>query len=161
MATAITALANVTLASATNVITFSSINSGFQDLYLVITPIAPTTGGGVTLRFNSDTGTNYNRTAMWGTGSSASSGSTNGNSLGYFGGDSTSQAVITLHVFDYSATNKYKNFLSKSSQTNSGQRVETSFGTWKGTSAITSVSIINDSQNFSVGATFSLFGVLA
>lgn len=159
MSTAITPLANVTLSSATSTVTFSSISGLFRDLYCVITPLAATTGGGVTLRFNGDTGTNYDRVVNYGNGSSAGSGATNGNSQGYFGADSSGQSVIILQVMDYTATNKHKDWIARHSQVDGW--VSHTVGNWSNTSAITSLQIRNDSQNFSIGATFALYGVSA
>lgn len=159
MATAITPLANITLGSATNSVTFSSISSAYRDLFFVITPLAPTTGGSICFRFNGDSGTNYNDVQMYGTGSATGSDSRANNSLGYFGADSAVQSVTTAHVFDYTATDKHKSWLGRGNPSNN--LVAARAGRWANTAAITSVEIRNDSQNFSIGATFALYGVSA
>lgn len=159
MATALVPLANKTLTTASSTVSFTSISGSYRDLYLVITPLAPSTAGGVTLRFNNDSGYNYNAFAIYGTGSSAGLGQVNGNALGYFGADSSGQAVIIAHIMDYSTTDRHKVWHSRANQPDGQVRGWT--GRWANNAAVTSLTIINDWQNFSIGATFALYGVSA
>lgn len=159
MATAITPLANITLGSTAATVTFSSISQAYKDLMLVVTPLAPTTGGGVILRFNSDSGANYHDLQIWGTGSGTGSYYNSGIDKAYIGNDATNQSVIICNIMDYSATDKWKQLFSRGNQTTGN--VVLRVDSWTNTSAITSLQVLNDSQNYSAGATFALYGVSA
>ena len=63
-----TPLARTTLSSAAASVTFSNISGSYTDLVLVVSTIS--VNGTAYMTVNSDTGTNYSRTFMYGTGSS-------------------------------------------------------------------------------------------
>lgn len=62
-----------TLGSAAANITFSSIPSTYTDLVVVYTLKAETASADIYMRFNSDSGSNYSNTILWGNGTSAGS----------------------------------------------------------------------------------------
>jgi hypothetical protein len=170
MASALVALANLTLTGSQTSVTFSSISGSYRDLYLVI---AGTSSGSDTLgmQINSDTATNYAFTGMDGNGTSAST--TSGNTgiynyapLGNMGGGgnyfTTSQSIVTINFMDYTATDKHKTFLSRGNASNAGTAAGVS--RWASTSAITTIKIImggGSASTFQTGTTFSLYGVKA
>ena len=154
-----TPLATVTLGTAAASVTFSSIPATYRDLRIVI---AGTTSGGVNtgLRFNGDTGNNYTGLLMYGTGSSAASGTYGAGSFAYFGALWTTVGNTTVDIMDSSATDKHKTLISRYST--SANEVGAMAARWASTSAITSVTVLTASAaTYSTGTTFSLYGVIA
>lgn len=160
-----TPLANITLGSAVASVTLSSINQGYRDLVLIAnirTERASTTDA-TRMRFNSDTGANYNRVGMYGAGSTGSF--TNSNVtylvLNSVGSTATSNYFEPniISIMDYSATDKHKTTLNRESEATS-TTVTAQAGRWANTSAITSISFVNDTgANFSIGSSFALYGI--
>jgi hypothetical protein len=154
-----TPLANVTLGTAAASVTFSSIPATYRDLILVMNG-TPSTGSYAFLRFNGDTGSNYNYLFMYGDGSSAVSQSFTSQTQGYIGNiDATVRTTFIAQVMDFSATDKHKTFLSRNGQA-AGLVIATA-GRWANTSAVTSMSVNINSGTFSTGHTFNLYGVIA
>jgi hypothetical protein len=154
-----TALATVTLGASASSVTFSSIPATYRDLILITDGVISITGSdSLGLRFNSDTGSNYSRVRMFGTGSSTSSDSA---TLSYADVGVISNAnkgVSVIQVMDYSATDKHKTTISRSNGIWAGAWASR----WANTSAITSVLVRTESTlSFAAGATFSLYGVIA
>jgi hypothetical protein len=157
------ALANVTLGSAANTITFSSISQSYRDLVIVIT--GATSGGAdaVVARFNGDaTSSVYSYVTMNGNGSSATSGAGAENFMFLMGNpaffSSSTLGNIIFNIFDYATTDKHKSCLVRS---NAPATATQAFATrWANTSAITSVALIAGSgNNFLTGSTFALYGI--
>ena len=152
-----TALATVTLGSSASSVTFSSIPATYRDLVLVA---AAKTGVGddyTVIRVNSDSGSNYSRVQMLGTGSVFNSGAFSSETafLGsYFGG--TDNCSNTYHFMDYSATDKHKTVLMR---TNIEGRTMASANRWASTSAITSIYLAANTGPFQTGSTFALYGI--
>lgn len=162
MATTYTPIATQTLGSAAASVTFSSIPSTYTDLILVAQPFKSTAGGG-TLRYqvNSDTGTNYSNTALYGDGSSAGSDRASNASygrIGFWTGDNQGNALIA-NFQNYANTTTYKTVLSRTS--NLGSLLGGIANLWRSTAAINTIYIYNDGGNFNTGSTFTLYGVTA
>jgi hypothetical protein len=86
-----TPLANITLGSSANTVTFSSISGSFRDVKLVVTGNS-SVAAGISWVFNSDsTTTNYYNVYIYGDGGSAVSGSANGNSWSSMRGSNLTQ----------------------------------------------------------------------
>lgn len=152
-------IATQTLGSAAASVTFSSIPNTYTDLVLVIN------GGtaGVTdlcIRFNSDTGTNYSRTQLRGTGSAADSERNTSTSrivIGSIYTTFTTSAIINIQ--NYSNTTTYKTAISRIGQADG--YVIASVGLWRSTAAISTVLVNGDGTNLSSGSTFTLYGIKA
>lgn len=152
------AIATTTLGSAASSITFNSISSAYTDLRLVI--VASASSGDVQLQFNSDTGSNYSRTYIYGTGSSAGSFSGANTSFVYLDGAglSTTPKMYTADIFSY-AGSTYKTFLYTGSEDNNGSgQVLRGVALWRSTSAITSIYLYG--ATFAIGTTATLYGIL-
>lgn len=162
MASAWTPLANLTLGSASSSVTFSSISGAYKDLVLVI---GGTIGlpGTAKMRFNSDSGGNYNYVTMYGTGSSSGSGnyaSSTEHQLQFNGVWWSTVGSLKIQVFDYSATDKHKATLVRNDS--AAYATEAIAGRWASTAAITSLQVSTFSADtFAVGSTFALYGVSA
>ena len=155
-------IATNTLASATSDITFSSISGTYTDLVLVAMPIG---GGGndCLVRLNSDSGTNYSNTFLYGSGTAAASGRGSNNTS--LRGNITSMDTgeinnMIMSIQNYSNTTTYKTVLNRYNSVQTGKYVTASVGLWRSTAAITSVTITTaGSGNFAIGSTFTLYGI--
>lgn len=164
MPSAMTALATTTLASASATVTFSSIPGTYRDLRLVIVPVASTGTGDVKINFNGDTGaSSYAQVYMYGNGSSAVSGSATNFATIYASAGATFttafETVITTDIFDYAQTDKHKTVLCRGNV--ASINTNASAARWVSTSAITSIVVGAQTNNFGVGTVISLYGVSA
>jgi hypothetical protein len=154
-------LATLTLTATDSEIVFSSIPATYRDLILVFQ--GRTSGGGnLHARFNSDSGSNYSVVRAGGNGSttvSSTSSFTNAEFSMTVQMDSTTLTQNITQIMDYSATDKQKTYLTRMDRANAG--TEMLAGRWANTaSAINQIQIFtSNSSTFSVGSTFSLFGV--
>jgi hypothetical protein len=118
------------------------------------------------VRFNSDTGNNYSRTRLTGSGSSVSS-ARNSNTSSLEAAPTyttTSSTTSTFHPFrlfvmSYADTNVYKTCLAMG-DVSQGQ-VDRTVGLWRSTSAITSITISTDATSIMAGSVLSLYGIKA
>ena len=153
------ALDTQTLGSATASITLSSIPQGYTDLELIISG-GMSAANNITIQFNGDTGSNYSRTVLYGTGSSAASfrESSISTSLNCAYMD-TGQSITNIKLMNYSNTTTAKTFLVRSNPSTVG--VYETVGLWRATSnaAITSIVLTAGGSNFIAGSTFSLYGI--
>lgn len=153
-----TPLANVTLASTATSITFSSIPATYRDLVLVVNGKA-TAAASLRIRFNGDTGNNYNWVRMIGeAGGAFSDFSTSGNFLDG-GNPSTTEGYMSITQFiDYSATDKHKTTLHRINFPATTHTL-TNVGRWANTAAINSIQVYN--PTFAVGFTAALYGIVS
>jgi hypothetical protein len=143
-------------------ITLSSIPSTFKHLQLRIHVAA--TAGDCAIRVNSDSGNNYARHVVRGSGSGSGStfgvASTDVAANLFPGGISTTPSVATIDIVEYASTSKYKTFRILSGQeNNSSGYLEVSSGLWMNTNAITSISVINNAANWNTNTTVCLYGM--
>lgn len=155
-------IATNTLGSAAASFTFSSISGSYTDLVLVM-------GLGSSLvncsiQVNSDTGTNYSRTTIVGDGTGTPT--DNMTSVGFFRLDNNSYvgsivngSPFFVQFFNYSSGFNYKTMIGRTNNASVG--VGAAVGTWRSTSAITSIKILADGGTFSGGSTFNLYGIKA
>ena len=135
----------------------STIAQSYTDLVLVVDGAWSGSGfEAITLQFNGDTGSNYSRTLLWGNGST---GGSSRESTSNWGALATTQSNSIFHIMNYSSTTSYKTVISRGNS--SGQEVRLVTGVWRSNSAITSILVKMASANFSVGTTFSLYGIAA
>jgi hypothetical protein len=157
-----TQIASTTLGSAAATVTFSSIPATYTDLVLVIW--GNLSGNELGIQFNSDTGTNYGQTSLFGNGTTAASTRiTNYNGLG-IGGIVSRSAPSIVNIQNYSNTTTFKTCLTRAEQTRSSVDGVVAFvGTWRNTNAITSIVVrdLGGSNNLISGSTFNLYGITA
>lgn len=168
MATAWTALANITLSGTQATITFSSISGSYRDLVLVGSNVLSSTSNEhMQIRFNSDSGSNYNMVTARGDGSSTASSSSSGTTEGNFGTfvmpNTSSPSNFVLQIMDYAATDKHKTLLARSDNVNSTfPGASMTAVRWASTSAITSITLkFQSTATYAVGSNFALYGVSA
>ena len=161
MASALTPLANITLGSTANTVTFSSIPSSYRDLCLVISAAVPSANASYTI--NNDTSSTYNWVTLEGNGSTVSS-VNNGDTFGLFANNyivwySSNQTLVTMDILDYSATDKHKTILTRANRPDNA--INAVVCRWPSTAAITSLRLNANTSNFAAGSTFALYGVSA
>jgi hypothetical protein len=152
-----------TLASAQTSVTFSSIPATYTDLVLVINATS-NTGANSWIRCNGDTGTNYSYIALFGTGSAAGSARDTNKSEGllmdYYGNPSSTQPNTTVVQFNnYSNTTTFKTSISRANRAGGG--VDAVISSWRSTAAINELTLRFTSATYSIGSTFSLYGIKA
>jgi hypothetical protein len=154
-------IASNTLSSATNTVTFSSIPQTYTNLIVVCNGSVSNDTDEARLRLNGDTGTNYSTTNMAGTGSSATSFRYSSqtsilmnNVTGWKNGENN---TAIWHIFNYTNSTTYKTVLGR--ETNPSANTTACVGLWRSTAAITSVSLYGVGSNFTVGSTFTLYGI--
>ena len=153
-------IATNTLGSNAATITFSSIPSTYTDLVLVASAAA--TGFDTpALQFNGDTSTNYSRTFIYGDGSSATSGRNSNQAKMLFAGIDPSISTQFFYIMNYANTATFKTVLHRSGA--AGTFTTAIVGLWRKTpEAITSIVLsMNGAQSYSIGSTFTLYGIKA
>ena len=160
--TAYESIATATGTGSSATITFSSIPSTYT--HLQIRGMANDGGGGnVQIRVNGDTGTNYSRHRLFGQGTTASAtGSATQAQIDtgmYAGYTTNTMSVFCIDLLDYASTTKYKTFRGLAGYDENGAGGISVFsGLWQSTSAVTSISLIDNVQSFNTQTTFALYG---
>ena len=134
--------------------------SGYTDLIVVMSPISSSGQRQVYMEINGDTGANYSRTILSGTGSaavSARNSNQNQTYLDYYGVVETTQTNKIIQFMNYSNTTTFKTILTRSNDTLLG--LDAIVHLWRSTAAITQIKFYIDAVNFAVGSTFSLYGI--
>jgi hypothetical protein len=158
-----TALANITLGSATSSVTFSSIPAtGFRDLIFAINGQTGSNAN-VIYRINGDGGSNYSHVHMTGNSSTSSGAGTFGEAYATYGSVlNGTRLIINLNFLDYSATDKHKTALVRNGYTNSAASVasvEALAIRWANTTALSSIVFSTNAGSFASGSTFALYGI--
>jgi len=165
-----TELRSTTVGTATPSVTFDiSSVSGYTDLVVIVSArsvfSAAEVAGFIRVGNGSiDTGSNYSRTRLLGTGSAASSGrGTNLTAISWDAIPAGTSAAGTfgatiIQIMNYSNTTTNKTILIRSNEPNN--YVAATVGLWRSTSAINQVQIYGDGgANLAVGTTVSLYGI--
>ena len=151
---------NTVSGSSTTAVTFSSIPSTYTDLVLITNATASTSGQGMNLTFNGDTGSNYSSTRLYGNGSSATSDrQTNGPFINFALGSFNNGQLVIANVMNYSNTTTNKTVTLR--QNDASAFVGALVGLWRSTAAINAITIQISGGNYVAGSTFSLYGIKA
>lgn len=158
-----TAIATVTLQSASPEVTFSSIPNTYRDLVLVINgAVTFPSDGFITLQLNNDSGGNYN-TVYAANASSANRTNVAGADLVY---GSSNTFITQTNIMDYAQTNKHKTMLTRAGDA-SATFVFMSATRYASTTAVNSLKVLTTNTSFgatgslSAGMTISLYGRIA
>ncbi len=156
-----TPISTQTLSASAASVTFSGIPQTYTDLVLITSSASDLSSGSehILCRFNSDSGSNYSSTYLYGTGSSALSGR-NSNTTGAFIGrhEQTELGTGITHIQNYANTTTNKTVISRGGL--AGQITIAYVSTWRNTGAITSITLTpNGASNFDSGSTFTLYGI--
>ena len=159
MAATYDVISTQTLLSATSSVTLSSIPQTYTDLVLVLQG-ASSVDDTIMMQFNSDTGSNYSWTQIGGDpGSGIFSSRASSVSSMRIGYGNTSQGSHITQIMNYSSTTTYTTNVSRSNKANDDVRAVVSL--WRNTNAVTSITAIQTGGNFSIGFTFTLYGIKA
>ena len=154
------AIATTTLGSAQSSVTFSSISGSYTDLVGIVVGQSSASGN-LLVELNSDTGSNYSATILFGDGTSADSArTTNATSINIGDIDQNAISNNIVNFQNYSNATTYKTLLGR------GNRQPTSVvakvGLWRSTSAITTIKFsLSGGATFNSGSTFTLYGIKA
>jgi hypothetical protein len=153
-------IATTKLTSAQSSVTFSSLGS-YTDLRIVIAAGNASGISAVGVRYNSDSGSNYSWTRLYGDGSTATSNRGTNDTAAYFGIIGTSIAeTFLIDIMNYKNTNVYKTAISRTNDP--ANYVGTYVNLWRNTAAITSLTFLNSNGgNFPTDSTFTLYGIAA
>lgn len=160
--TTYTPITTTTLVSASNSITFNSF-SGYTDLYLIVSGKSDGANADYGLRFNGDTGSNYSRIYLYGSGSgSATSGTTaNSSYMNLMNFSNVQPEVNRVHIMNYSNSTTNKTALSRIDDVASLGTVAQA-GLWRSTAAITSLTVLTTGSSFlQAGTMLTLYGIKA
>jgi len=157
-----TPIATYTAGSAQTSITFSSLGS-YTDIKIVAN-LQDSNQYGL-LRFNSDSGSNYSRTWVYGDGSSAVSNRTSNATSAYWGATASGSEFLLneFNLMNYGNSTTNKTMLVRQTQASSGGQAGAYVYLWRSTSAITSISFISatGSATIAAGSTITLYGIQA
>lgn len=163
MTTTYDCIATTTLSSATSDVTFSSISGNYTDLVLVVDAANTTGNVDLFLRLNGDTGTNYSYIYISGYSAGIVTNQfkdTANVRMGYYAiPQSTFRYNSITHILNYSNITTHKNWITRANAGTSGSDIL--MGTWRSTSAITSVMVRSATSTFMADSTFSLYGIKA
>lgn len=145
-------------------IDFTSIPQTGTDLFLVLQTRGSSTPLYTQIQFNADTGSNYTRMILEGTGSSAASFSATSTAL--FAWNATSAytantfSSTSIYIPNYTASTSKSISIESVNENNAStgyQAIEA--GLWTGTSAISSIKIFTASSNYVQYSTASLYTI--
>jgi hypothetical protein len=150
-------------------VTFSSIPSTYTHLQLRFDGLS-SSNATLTVRYNSDTGSNYSIHYLLGSGSASSSGAETTQTLMTLYGSvplaaaSSQTGTSIIDILDYANTNKYKTLFSRYGSDNNGTPRNAGLITanWRSTSAISSVTLAPypfTTNTWVAGTTFALYGM--
>lgn len=150
-----------TLGSAQSSVTFSNIPQTYTDLLLVANIGATASNSTYEVQFNSDTGSNYSHTRLYGDGTNpASDRAANQTAAGVGFVGSASAGTQISYIQDYSNTTTFKTVLGRASV--AGTITMATVSLWRNTNAITSILVkTNAGISFPSGSTFKLYGIEA
>jgi hypothetical protein len=158
------AIATTTLGSAASSISFTSINTGYTDLRLVLFCVPSTSFVGTKLSFNgSPAGSLHSFTQLYGNGSSALSQRTTGTDAVYVTDpypNHTGVYMVTMDVFNYRGSTNKTMLATAASDGNGSGYIELTVGLWRSTAAVTSLYLTSVGGNFNTGTTATLYGIL-
>jgi hypothetical protein len=161
-------IATTTLSTSGANVTFSNIPQEYEHLQIRgIGRQTSTNSYALMMRFNSDTGSNYSSHRLDGNGSSASANADTSVSAMYSNvmlplssaGANTFGAIV-FDILDYANTNKYKTVRALFGFDNNGSgQVGLGSGSWRSTSAVTSIQLVPQFDNLAQYTSFALYGI--
>ena len=159
-----TPIATFTMTGSTGTVNFTSIPQTFTDLILVMQGGADSAANKYNwMQYNSDTGTNYSTTQLWGNGTTTGSLRwTNRSNINMEYNSFPTTDLNCIHIAqiqNYSNTTTYKTCLIRAGRATAA--TEITVGIWRSTTAITSIKVESDTSNYQSGSTLTLYGIKA
>ena len=158
-------ITHYTFSSAATSYVFTAIPQTYTDLVLVIRSQVATVNNSTFIRFNGDTGSNYGYIIMSGNSAGTFVGTRNVTDSRIFtdyyaaapGTPNTNVSITNIQ--NYTNTTTFKSTLSRSAIALYG--LDFIAGVWKNTAAITSITVIQPTYNFTTSTTMTLYGIKA
>ena len=154
--------------TSTSVVEFASISGSYTDL-IIVGNLGASTNSYPGARFNSDSGSNYSVTDLYGNGTSALSDRASSRSIADISfdviGDSGVNQNFIAQIMNYSNSTTFKTMLSRTN--NAGAATSATAVLWRNTAAITNIKLYtatgngSNQYNFANGSTFTLYGISA
>jgi hypothetical protein len=162
-------LLETTTVNGSSSLSFSSLDTYSNYKHLQIRVVARADAGGernLGIRFNSDSGNNYNHHRLQGNGSSVASNATTSTSsiltqewvVGAESGVANAFGVAVIDILDFSSSSKNTTVRVLSGAEASVDRIVLTSGAWRNTAAVTSIDLFTVAANFS-NSRFSLYGI--
>jgi hypothetical protein len=155
-------IATTTLSSATKSITFSSIPATYTDLKIVLVATIQSSSDYVEVTFNGTT-SGYSWTRISSDGSTVTAGRINSNTKWVpnfpLAGSTTIPMAISVDIFSYANSTFKTGLMQTHADLNGSGLVISSVGLWQNTSAITSVKLEPQTNNFNANTTATLYGI--
>ena len=151
-------LATQTLGTSSSIINFNSISGLYTDLVVVL--IGQTTGGAdsVGIRLNADNAGNYMYRVGSGNGSGTGSSAVGNNETSLrVGPFYATQSLVVANIAGYSNSSIWKTSISRAS--NGDNQVGMTTSVWRGTAAVTSLSINALFGSFAAGTMATIYGI--
>jgi len=148
-------ISSTTVAVAAASVSFTSIPSTYTDLIAIVTT---PTGGDMSYRINSDTGTNYSQNLIYAYSAYGATRSSNATSFFLNYGSNGGNLFAIINFLNYSNSTTYKtNFLRDNAN---GSTTDAMVGLWRNTAAISTITF-TPPVTFAIGSTFTLYGIKA
>jgi len=164
MASTYEKIATTTLGTAAGTVTFSSISGAYTDLVVVFVGKL-SAAATCFLRYNNDSGSNYSQINVIGDGSTGAINQIRANQTGFRLYDvsvsSNNINILIFNINNYSNTTTYKTTLHRCSDTGGTSEVGMGVSSWRDTSAINRLDFVTGAGTWSVGSTFTIYGILA
>jgi hypothetical protein len=151
-------------ATAQSSISFTSIPATYKHLQIRAFNRCSVDSGRLRFQLNGDTAANYSGHYILGTGASAlAGGATNDTRLNGAYNNATANvfSVDIIDILEYANTNVYKSMRNLSGVDTNSVNGEVFYvsGSWRSTSAVTSISMFFDSGNITQYSSFALYGI--
>lgn len=168
---ALTLISDTTLAVDTASVTFSSISGSYKHLMLIVDAreTGAVTVDNLLLRFNGDTGANYDYQRIRAVGSTLSGAEFFGLTSAVVGwitgssGTANFSGISDILIPNYASTVFQKTAISRTFTRHStatlGMSILTIGAAWRSTAAVTQIDLLPSSGNFLTGSRFSLYGI--
>ena len=160
-----TPLATTTVTgSSTTTVTFSSIASTYTDL-VIVAQYKAVGNNYLMVRLNGDTGSNYSRTEMQGTGTTTPTFSGSNEAYAYISSLYAAPGefgTFLLNFNNYSNTTTNKTIISRGNNpASSVGGASAVFNMWRSTAAVNTILLTPIGSGFDIGSTFTLYGIKA
>jgi hypothetical protein len=153
-------IATTTLGTAAASVSFTSISSAYTDLKIIAVG-KRVSGSALAIQFNGDTTTDYSKTRLAGTGSSATSSvDTSQTSIGTNGWNATYDQLYEIDVFSYAGSTYKTCLIAMSADENGSGEAARFVGLWRDTTAINRVDLLITSGTIAAGFTATIYGIL-
>lgn len=157
-------------AGGTSSIDFTSIPSTYKHLQIRGIGRLTTASSGASnigVRFNSDSGTNYSYHILSGRTSSAASGGAGNSNQMYLpdmiirdGSTANAYSGFVIDILEYANTNIYKTIRALSGWDSNGDgKIALTSGNWRNTAAVTSITLVPESDLYKQYSQFALYGI--